>query len=146
MKIRGEVLIADEINSNGIIYPKEAIEKACLDLQNNEFPILSDFPESSDLLSSDLICGKITKAEIENNNLVINADIDDLGENKVQLYCCAVGIGELDENCTLITLEVASKNIAAINLYEKFGFEIVNVRKNYYPDGDDAYLMARSSE
>ena len=31
-------------------------------------------------------------------------------------------IGELDENCTLITLEVASKNIAAINLYEKFGF------------------------
>lgn len=55
-------------------------------------------------------------------------------------------IGELDENCTLITLEVASKNIAAINLYEKFGFEIVNVRKNYYPDGDDAYLMARSSE
>ena len=55
-------------------------------------------------------------------------------------------IGELDENCTLITLEVASKNIAAINLYEKFGFEVVNVRKNYYPDGDDAYLMARSSE
>lgn len=55
-------------------------------------------------------------------------------------------IGELDENCTLITLEVASKNIAAINLYDKFGFEIVNVRKNYYPDGDDAYLMARSSE
>ena len=55
-------------------------------------------------------------------------------------------IGELDENCILITLEVASKNIAAINLYEKFGFEIVNVRKNYYPDGDDAYLMARSSE
>lgn len=55
-------------------------------------------------------------------------------------------IGELDEHLRLITLEVASKNIPAINLYEKFGFEIVNVRKKYYPDGDDAYLMARSSE
>lgn len=98
MKIRGEVLIADEINSNGIIYPLEAVEKACSDLQNSKFPVLSDFPESPDLISSDLICGKITKAEIENNNLVINANINELGENKVQMYCCAVGIGELDEN------------------------------------------------
>ena len=55
-------------------------------------------------------------------------------------------ISELSENLKLITLEVASKNIPAINLYEKFGFEVVNVRKNYYFDGDDAYLMARKSE
>lgn len=55
-------------------------------------------------------------------------------------------ISELSENLKLITLEVASKNIPAINLYEKFGFEVVNVRKNYYSDGDDAYLMARKSE
>lgn len=55
-------------------------------------------------------------------------------------------ISELDENLVLITLEVDSKNKAAINLYDKFGFEIVNVRKHYYPNGDDAYLMARSSE
>ena len=55
-------------------------------------------------------------------------------------------ISELDEELKLITLEVDSNNIPAIRLYEKFGFEIVNVRKKYYPDGDDAYLMARSSE
>ena len=55
-------------------------------------------------------------------------------------------ISELDENLVLITLEVDSKNKAAINLYDKFGFEIVNVRKHYYPNGDDAYLMARDSE
>ena len=55
-------------------------------------------------------------------------------------------ISELDENLKIITLEVASKNIPAIHLYEKFGFEIVNVRKKYYADGDDAYLMARESE
>lgn len=113
MKIRGEILIADEINSNGIIYPKEAIEKACSDLQNHEFPVLTDFPESPDLISSDLICGKITKAEITNNNLVINADINKLGENKVQMYCCAVGVGELDENV------VKDYEIKAITLYNE---------------------------
>ncbi len=51
-------------------------------------------------------------------------------------------IGELSPNLKLITLEVATKNKAAIGLYEKFGFDIVNYRKNYYQD-DDAYLMAR---
>ena len=55
-------------------------------------------------------------------------------------------ISELDEELKLITLEVDSNNIPAIRLYEKFGFEVVNVRKNYYPNGDDAYLMARKSE
>lgn len=46
----------------------------------------------------------------------------------------------------LITLEVASKNKAAISLYNKFGFEMVHTREHYYDDGDDAYLMARKSE
>lgn len=40
-------------------------------------------------------------------------------------------------------LEVASKNEAAIKLYKKFGFEKINTRPNYYPDGDDALIMMR---
>ena len=51
----------------------------------------------------------------------------------------------MDENLKVITLEVATKNIPALNLYEKFGFEVIHVRKNYYKD-DDAYLMSRKSE
>ena len=51
-------------------------------------------------------------------------------------------ISDLGEDLKLITLEVAKHNEAAISLYEKFGFEVVNERKNYYKD-DDAYLMAR---
>lgn len=51
-------------------------------------------------------------------------------------------IGDLADTLKLMTLEVASKNKAAISLYEKFGFEIINTRKKYYKD-DDAYLMAR---
>ena len=54
-------------------------------------------------------------------------------------------ISDMDENLKVITLEVATKNIPALNLYEKFGFEVIHVRKNYYKD-DDAYLMSRKSE
>ncbi len=41
-----------------------------------------------------------------------------------------------------ITLEVSEDNISAINLYKKFGFEIVSKREKYY-NGKDAYLMLR---
>lgn len=54
-------------------------------------------------------------------------------------------IGDLGETNKLITLEVATKNKAALQLYDKFGFEVVHTREHYYPD-DDAYLMARKSE
>ena len=41
-----------------------------------------------------------------------------------------------------ITLEVRVSNTAAINLYEKFGFKSVGVRKKYYQDNDeDALIM-----
>jgi ribosomal-protein-alanine N-acetyltransferase len=40
-------------------------------------------------------------------------------------------------------LEVRVSNLAAVSLYEKLGFKVVKTRKNYYKDGEDAYLMAR---
>lgn len=39
-------------------------------------------------------------------------------------------------------LEVNIKNISAINLYKKIGFETINIRKAYY-DGVDALVMQR---
>lgn len=41
-----------------------------------------------------------------------------------------------------ITLEVNVDNFSAINLYKKYGFEEVSIRKNYYGN-NDAYLMIR---
>ena len=41
-----------------------------------------------------------------------------------------------------IMLEVNSNNLPAINLYKKFNFEIINIRKKYY-NGEDAYIMER---
>ena len=44
--------------------------------------------------------------------------------------------------CKKINLEVNEKNIIAINLYKKFGFEQVGLRKKYYND-QDAVLMSK---
>lgn len=40
-----------------------------------------------------------------------------------------------------VTLEVRVGNIAARNLYRKFGFKVVGFRKNYYSDNNEAALV-----
>lgn len=45
--------------------------------------------------------------------------------------------------CDNISLEVRVSNEAAINLYKKNGFEIANIRRMYYSNGEDAYLMIK---
>lgn len=63
------------------------------------------------------------------------------------------GIGQLLLNQVLrkcaekradkITLEVKVTNIKGQNFYQKNGFTIINIRKKYYEDGSDAYLMLK---
>ena len=43
----------------------------------------------------------------------------------------------------IITLEVRVSNKVAIHIYEKYGFKVVTVRKNYYSNNEDAYLMLK---
>lgn len=50
-----------------------------------------------------------------------------------------------DINITDILLEVRVTNIAAQKLYEKFGFEKINIRKKYYTDNlEDAIIYKLS--
>lgn len=42
-----------------------------------------------------------------------------------------------------IFLEVRKSNQAAIGLYQKLGFFIDHVKKNFYENGEDAYFMVR---
>ena len=49
-------------------------------------------------------------------------------------------ITNFESTINTITLEVAVNNEKAINLYKKFGLNIISIRKNYYDNGD-AYLM-----
>lgn len=47
-----------------------------------------------------------------------------------------------EEGARVSFLEVRASNKAAISLYRKLGFEVVNIRKNYYQDNhEDALLM-----
>ena len=41
----------------------------------------------------------------------------------------------------LVTLEVKTTNTAAISLYESFGFKVAGVRKRYFNNLYDAYVM-----
>lgn len=42
-----------------------------------------------------------------------------------------------------IVLEVRTSNVAAISLYEKFGFKKITQRRRYYADGEDADIMIK---
>lgn len=48
-----------------------------------------------------------------------------------------------ENDVTEIWLEVSTRNTKAISLYQKYGFEIQKIRKNYYRSGEDAYNMIR---
>lgn len=52
----------------------------------------------------------------------------------------------LHHGCTSMSLEVRVSNVSAINLYKKFGFKIEALRKNYYRNYEDAYLMVKRLE
>ena len=92
------------------------------------------------------VVGFITATDLGETCDIVSLVVDPRYRNKmVASNLIDYLISELSENLKIITLEVDSNNIAAINLYEKFGFEVVNVRRHYYSNGDDAYLMARES-
>lgn len=45
--------------------------------------------------------------------------------------------------CNKINLEVRVDNIKAINLYKKYGFKEICVRKDYYGKGEDALVLSK---
>ena len=40
-----------------------------------------------------------------------------------------------------VFLEVKEGNLSALNLYKRLGFNVINLRKNYYKDGRTALIM-----
>lgn len=74
-------------------------------------------------------------------NIVIKKDMRKKG------YACLL-LQELillakSKNCSSITLEVNEHNLSAINLYKKFSFKSIGLRKNYYQGIDNAIIMTK---
>lgn len=83
----------------------------------------------------------ITPDTVELNNIVIKKDSRGKGYSKILLE----KLIEISEETSreIFTLEVSEENIVAINLYKKYGFEKVGLRKNYYKGKYDAILMSK---
>ena len=63
------------------------------------------------------------------------------------------GIGEqlmraVEDRSALARLQlmVRVSNVAALKLYRKLGYAIVDTWRAYYPDGEDAYLMEKQAD
>ncbi len=46
-------------------------------------------------------------------------------------------------NAEFAFLEVRKSNEAAVQLYRSLGFKVLNIRKGYYQDGEDAFVMVK---
>ncbi len=73
-------------------------------------------------------------------NFLINPKYHSKGYGSVLLYHTIQRIKELND-IKKIVLNVQVDNLAAINLYQKFGFEILEKIDNYYQSKEDSYLM-----
>lgn len=110
-------------------------EKLMQDLSN---PLLKYY-----VLVETEICGYVglwideDKAQI--NTLVIVKEYREKGYGKYLLEFVMKKLEE--ESIKEVTLEVRPSNQAALKLYQNQGFKQIAVRKNYYNNGEDAFLM-----
>ena len=95
------------------------------------------YTNNSDIVNSFILIAKTSVFELE---LIVVSTIDRRKGIATELlnYFIDNYLHKNDE----IYLEVSVSNKAAINLYKKFNFEVINERKKYYHD-DDAYVMKK---
>lgn len=93
------------------------------------------------------IIGFLMYTELEETADVVDIVVkEEYRQKRVASCLLDAMISELKDSVKLLTLEVRKSNVAAISLYKKFGFEIINTRKKYYANQEDAYLMGRRLE
>lgn len=115
---------------------------------------------SYNILKNELLNDKTTYIVAKENHQIVGfagimtcLDEATLNNIVVKKSCRGRGIGgelldsiiELcgDLNMKSLTLEVDSSNTPAINLYKKFGFQNLGIRKKYYNHTSDAIIMTK---
>ena len=92
------------------------------------------------------ILGFIMYTELEESIDILNIYVkEEYRHQKIASNLLDMMFSTMKDTVKLMTLEVRKDNKSAISLYQKFGFEIVHVRRKYYGDMD-AYLMGRRLE
>ena len=117
-----------------------AIEKAAFQFPKAEAVFRED--EHKYLVAKDenKVVGYIGIEKILDETHIINMAVDPEYRGK--------GIGKRlmqhvlnDEDVFFLEVRVSNEN--AKNVYKKYGFEVIETRKGYYADGEDAYVMRR---
>ena len=131
------------------------------DLEEIKYVLLSDFDDfwSYEVLREELLSDSSLYIVAKKQNEIIGfagikiiIDEADIMNIVVKKSYRNNGIGSLllenlilisnKKNLNFINLEVDCKNTIAINLYKKFGFEEISLRKNYYKN-NDAIIMKK---
>ena len=109
------------------------------ELRENPFSFLYIFEEDGE------VCGYIdwwiTYEQAQIANIAVRGTHQGRGIGQKLMDLCvneSIGAG-----CENLTLEVRTGNAKAIGLYEKNGFITAALRKAYYEDGEDAWLMVK---
>ena len=140
----------------------EITEMTLKDLEGMKDTLYSDFDNfwSYNILKQELENKNTTYIIAKENNEVVGfagisicLDEATLNNIVVKKSCRGRGLGgELleslidicsDLNIKTFTLEVNTTNEPAIHLYEKFGFINAGRRRNYYENGEKAWLMVK---
>ena len=133
------------------------------DLKSIKNILASDFDNfwSYDVLEEELECDNsyVIVAKADENTIVgfaglkVILDEADIMNIVVKKDFRHNGIGSVllenlinyskDLNLKTITLEVNENNLSAIRLYDKFSFDKLGIRKNYYDGKSDAIIMSK---
>jgi ribosomal-protein-alanine N-acetyltransferase len=84
----------------------------------------------------------ITFQQAQINNLAVTPGLRRKGIGKVLLEDALKRIQQA--GCERVTLEVRVSNLAAQKLYEMYGFRFAYQKKQYYANGEDAWLMEKT--
>lgn len=83
------------------------------------------------------VCG-----EVSINNIAVAEEFRRRGIGKLLMQTAFDSLEKRFGKCEIAMLEVRESNFSAISMYEKFGFEKVGVRKNFYrKPTENAILM-----
>lgn len=120
----------DNVTDNDLISKEEIMN----DLNNNPFGIYLTLIENNEIIGYLYYSDIYDRAEI--NQIEVSKKHRNCGKGSLLLKKM-IELVEKD-----ITLEVRKNNYSAINLYKKFNFKEIAIRKNYY-NNIDGILMER---